>query len=419
MPAGATSVRRAVPSPRPRRPHPRPEARSLGVLIRALLSAISLIVLIPVGFAVVGGFLPNLPVAGPFGLILNTGLPWIVGAAGIGTGLAGLAVVLGGRKTSVLLVVGLVLLAGSGVIAYRFVSFAEQHGASYDVVRAVDGFPAIPQPDKNVTFANVDGQDLHADLWLPPAGPASETGGLPAVVFVHGGAFFGGGPGTRPLLMGALRSAGIVAMDIEYRLSPPPRWNQAPGDVLCALASLGSVDGLEGVDPSRVVVVGESAGGSLALLAGYAAGTDHIASSCPGAGAPIVPAGVVAINPTADLAGIWADATIYEKPGERFPEAFIGGPPAQFPDRYAAASPFDLLRVDLPPTLLLQGEIDRLVLVQRTTELADRIRAAGSSVELVVAPFAGHGADGEPNSFGDQVSQVIVRDFVLRVAPGA
>jgi len=58
-PAGATCVRRAVPSPRPRRPHPRPEARSLGVLIRALLSAISLIVLIPVGFAVVGGFLPN------------------------------------------------------------------------------------------------------------------------------------------------------------------------------------------------------------------------------------------------------------------------------------------------------------------------------------------------------------------------
>src|SRR4029079_8292154 len=168
-PDAATSARGAAPSPRPRRPHPRPEARSLGVLIRALLSAISLIVLIPVGFAVVGGFLPNLPVVGPFGLILNTGLPWIVGAAGIGTGLAGLAVVLGGRKTSVLLVVRLLLLAESGVIAYRFVSFAEQHGASYDVVRAVDGFPAIPQPDKNVTFANADGQDLHADLWLPSA----------------------------------------------------------------------------------------------------------------------------------------------------------------------------------------------------------------------------------------------------------
>ena len=375
-------------------------------------------ILIPVGFAVIGGYLPEVPVVGPFGGILNTGLPWILAAAGLGTGLAGLAVALGGRKTAVLLVAGISLLAGSGFIAYRFVALAEQHGASYDVLRAIDGFPIVPEPTGRVTYATVDGQALEADLWLPPTSSAVRAGSLPTVVFVHGGAFIGGAPGTRPMLLGALRSAGIVGIDIDYRLAPPPRWDQAPGDVLCALAWLRTADGLQMVDPAHVVVAGESAGGSLALLAGYAAGTDAIASSCPDLGPPILPAGVIAISPTADLTGIWQDGTIYDGPGRRFPEAFIGGSPAEFPGRYEAASPFPLLRPDLPPTLILAAEIDRMVLIERSIALADQIRAAGSACELVTVPFAGHGFDGEPNSFGDQLSEAVVRDFVLR-APGS
>ena len=120
------------------------------------------------------------------------------------------------------------------------------------------------------------------------------------------------------------------------------------------------------------------------------------------------------VAPTADLEGIWHDGTISDYGGTRFPEAYIGGPPAQFPDRYEAAEPFRLLRADLPPTEILAGESDRFVLIERSRALADRIRAAGADVELLVAPFAGHGFDGEPNSFGAQLSESLVRDFVLR-----
>ena len=237
------------------------------------------------------------------------------------------------------------------------------------------------------------------------------------MVFVHGGAFQGGFIGTRPTLLGAVRSGGIVGIDVEYRLSPPPRWDQAPADVLCALAWLATASELGTVDPRRVVIVGESAGGSLAMVAGYAAGTDTIASSCPDVGPPVVPVGVFVIAPTADLEGIWQDASIRDFSGNRFPEGYIGGTPAQFPDRYEAAAPFRLLRPDLPPTVILQGETDHFVLLDRSVSLADRIRATGAQVELLVAPFAGHGFDGEPNSFGDQLSETLVRDFVLRVGP--
>src|SRR5439155_379985 len=165
-----------------------------------------------------------------FGLVLNTGLPWVLAAAALATTLAGLAVALGGRKTVVLLAACLITLVGAGFIGYRYVTFAADHGASYDVIRAIDGFPPIAEADQTVTFATVDGVDLHAGLWLPEGAAAAQPASLPGVVFVHGGAFQGGGLGTRPTLLEALEKAGIVGIDVEYRLAPPPRWDQAPGD---------------------------------------------------------------------------------------------------------------------------------------------------------------------------------------------
>jgi acetyl esterase/lipase len=375
--------------------------------------------LVPAAFAVVGGFFSRLPVVGPFGGVLNTGLPWVFGAATIAAGLAGIVVILGGQKARILFAAALALLVGAGFVGYRYMTFAADHGARYDVVRAMDGSPPIQDADVTVAFATVDGTELHAGLWLPAGSDAAAPKSLPAVVFAHGGGFLAGGLGTRPTLLASLRTAGIVGIDVEYRLAPPPRWNQAPGDVLCALAWLPTSPELAMVEPSRVVMAGESSGGSLAILAGYAAGTDEIASSCPDVGPPVIPAGVFATAPTVDLEGIWHDGTIYDLNGQLFPFSYIGGPPDQYPERYAAAEPYRLLRPDLPPTLILAGETDKLVHIERSIAFADGIRAAGSKVDLLIAPFAGHGFDGEPNSFGDQLSEILVRDFVLRVAPGS
>jgi acetyl esterase/lipase len=398
-------------------PSRRPEARSLDVFIRAFLSAVSLVVLVPAAFAVIGGFDSRLPIIGPFGAVLNTGLPWVFGAAAAAVGLAGIVVVRGGRKARILLVAALAILIGAGFVGYRYMTFAADNGASYDPIRALDGFPPIENADKTVVFATVDGTDLHAGLWLPAGSGAAAPGSLPAVVFAHGGGFLAGGLGTRPQLLDSLRGAGIVGIDVEYRLAPPPRWDQAPGDVLCAMAWLRTSPELAMVDLTRVVVAGESAGGSLAMLAGYAAGTDAIPSSCPEVGPPVIPAGVFVTAPTADLEGIWHDATIHDLNGKLFPYSYIGGPPDQYPERYAAAEPFRLLRAALPPTVILAGETDKLVHIERSIALADRIRAAGAKVELLVAPFASHGFDGEPNSFGAQLSESLVRAFVLGIPP--
>lgn len=389
---------------------------SLNHVARALLGAIAFLFFVPATFGVVGGLFPNLPPFGPFGLVLNTGFPWIFISLVASLLLGGVVVALGGRRARWMLAANVVVLVGAGYIGYRYVAFAADHGATYDVVRALDGFPPIRYADKTVTFASVDGTDLEAELWFPDGADAATEGSLPAVIFVHGGAFQGGFPGTRPLLMEAIDRAGFVAIDVDYRLAPPPRWDQAPGDVMCAMAWVRTAPELWMVDPARVVLVGESAGGSLAIVAGYAAGTDVVASSCPGAGAAVVPAGIFLIAPTVDLAGLWDDATLLDTDGGRFPEAYIGGTPAQYPERYAAAEPFRLLRPGLPPVVILGGDIDRLIHVNRLTSVGERIRAAGSEAEVFIAPLSGHGWDGEPNSFGNQLVETLVPNFVRKVA---
>jgi acetyl esterase/lipase len=262
-----------------------------------------------------------------------------------------------------------------------------------------------------VTFATVDGTDLHAEIWQSPSGaPTGPVGGSSAaVIYVHGGAFTGGELGLRPRLFRVLADQGFPVLDVEYRLSPPPRWDQATRDVICAITwAAGHAEEL-GIDGTRLVVMGDSAGGNLALMAAYGAGTTQWTSSC--GGTPPTPAAVIAIAPTADLAGIWEDFTIAAA-GQRFPEAYIGGTPAEFPSRYQLASPFSLIRAGLPPTLVVTGNIDHLVHLGRVTELTDRLQVAGIDCSLIVVPFADHGYDGSANGYGAQVEETILPRFI-------
>ncbi len=381
------------------------------VLARALLTALAVVILAFPAAVVAGGFVPELPLVGRFTTFLMTDLPVVALGALVATVLAGLAVWLGGRRFAKgLFAFAGVVLGACAVVWMQLSILAGEHGVTYSLARQMSAAEPPPSPDRRVVFATVDGIDLHADIWLPSSGaPAGGTNGRAAAIFVHGGAFVGGELGSRPGLFEALSESGHAVIDIEYRLSPPPRWHDAPADVLCALAWVAREASSLDIDPARVVLMGESAGGSLVLVAAYAAGTDAIAPSC--LGSPLVPAGVVAIAPTADLEGIWLDRTLTYG-GRAFPEAYIGGPPAEYPDRYAAASPIGMLRPGLPRTLVVAAGNDHLVRLERVTSVVDQLQAAGVETELIVVPFAEHGFDGPANGFGEQLLESVIPAFL-------
>lgn len=380
------------------------------LLIRALLTALGLVVLVPAALIVLGGFAPTLPMIGRLGQLVIPYLPWLGITAAFAAVLSGVALALGGsRGAGGLLGASLLTLGATLLVAFQLWSVASANGAGFSIVRQLFPDPTSRQPDSRVTYLSIDGQDLHAAIWEPPNRLANPMTLGAGVMFIHGGGFWGGALGGRPALFGALAGSGIPVVDVEYRLSPPPRWNEAPGDILCALTWLQKKGPSYGIDPAKIVVIGESAGGNLALMAAYAAGTGKVPSSCGGEPAP--PAAVVAISPTADLAGMWRDASL-SLGAVTFPEGYIGGTPAQFPDRYDRASPMWLVRKGVPPTLILAGSIDHLVHLERTTIVSDQLIAAGADSTLVVVPFADHGFDGPPNAFGEQLEDQLLPAFI-------
>jgi acetyl esterase/lipase len=97
---------------------------------------------------------------------------------------------------------------------------------------------------------------------------------LPVVVFVHGGGFVAGDKSTAGtpyhdnVGLWAARS-GIVGVTMNYRLAPEHRWPSGSEDVGAAVAWLTANVAAHGGDPSRIVLMGSSAGAT--HVAGYAA----------------------------------------------------------------------------------------------------------------------------------------------------
>lgn len=164
-----------------------------------------------------------------------------------------------------------------------------------------------------------------------------------------------------------LASAGLPAWNLEYRRLPEGGWPETFEDVVAGIDALADLD----VDASRVVTIGHSAGGHLALWATR-------------------PDTRVAVTHAVSLAGV---VDLREAARLRLSSAVVhdllGGTPEAVPERYAAASPAELLPLGVPQ-LLVHGERDDTVPVSISRDYTERARAAGDDVELVVDSRTGH-----------------------------
>ncbi|MDO9481004.1 MAG: alpha/beta hydrolase [Hydrogenophaga sp.] len=131
-------------------------------------------------------------------------------------------------------------------------------------------------------------RDLAAGLGLPPpvvatedrqiAGPGGPLklriyhpdapGTLPALFYVHGGGFVIGDLETHDTVCRTLcHNVGAVVVAVDYRLAPEHPFPAAVDDVVCVLQWLAAHAPAMRVDPSRIALAGDSAGGQLATVA--------------------------------------------------------------------------------------------------------------------------------------------------------
>jgi acetyl esterase/lipase len=215
------------------------------------------------------------------------------------------------------------------------------------------------------------GSHLHqfADLHVPGG-----DGPFPVAVLLHGG--FWREQQTLELLDDHARDLarrGWAAWNVEFRRHGEVSGGGYPvtlEDVAAAIDALAGVDAP--LDLDRVVAIGHSAGGQLALSA------------------------AVRDDPAVRLAAVVVQAGVLDlRAAERDPDGeaavaiFMGGTVAEVPERYADASPIERVPIGVPQ-LLVHGEADQRVPVETSRRYADAARAAGDEVELVLRPGEDH-----------------------------
>src|SRR5258706_411406 len=121
-------------------------------------------------------------------------------------------------------------------------------------------------------YAMRDGQSLSLDLYQP----AQAAGAAPGVLVVHGGSWERGDSTQLPALNRYVAARGYIVAAINYRLLPTHPFPAARDDVLAALSYLKGNAAAIGLGPTRIVLLGRSAGGQLALLVAYTAGDPAI-----------------------------------------------------------------------------------------------------------------------------------------------
>jgi acetyl esterase/lipase len=199
----------------------------------------------------------------------------------------------------------------------------------------------------------------------------------PTVVLVHGGFWR---ERYRADLMEPLAAdlaeRGSVAVNIEYRrVGGAGGWPVTLADAAAATDHLATLDD---VDCDRVVTLGHSAGGHLAV---WLAARPRLPMGAVGADPVVVPCGAVSQAGVIDL-----HHAVELDLGEGTPTVdLLGGGPADVPERYAVASPAALLPLGVP-VVLVQGADDDVVPPVVHARYAERARAAGDAVREVLLP---------------------------------
>lgn len=202
-------------------------------------------------------------------------------------------------------------------------------------------------------LANEDGATFEAHVF--DAGQRARPRG--AVVLLHGGGWVAGDATWVYPRARQFAALGMVTVAVDYRLGNP---GNATADARSVIRWLRANASSLNIDPNRIAAYGVSAGGQIAVSA--AQGADEGAR----------PNALVLLSPALDLEG---DSWFSRLAGE---------------DAARALSPLRNLRAGMPPTLVLQGDVDTETPLPGARRLCDGMRANGDRCALKVYIGYGH-----------------------------
>lgn len=211
---------------------------------------------------------------------------------------------------------------------------------------------------------------------IQPRAPALRN--RPGVIVIHGGGWVQGQ--KEDMLESCLPfiQHDFVVANLEYRLAKSAPAPAAVEDVLRAAKWFQDHTLDYKVDPAHIIVMGESAGGQLALMSGMLPGSTKLGP-------------VIQLAAVIDFFGI-ADVTDQLQGPDQRPYAATWIPPQ--PNRMDLAkqmSPMTYVRKGLPPILAIHGDADPVVPYQQSVALVKSLKSAGDQAELITVAGGQHG----------------------------
>jgi len=246
----------------------------------------------------------------------------------------------------------------------------------------------------DLEYGKAAGENLRLDACVPDgAGPFA------AVILVHGGAWNAGdksgGPskGYMAPMHEPLTRAGLAWFSINYRLAPKHRYPACIEDVETAIRWVKAHAAEFHVDPNRIALSGESAGGHLVALAAVRANdATRVAAVVPFYG----PFDLVGRLQPGDALSANMQAL--------FGSEKFDGPTATLMHE---ASPIEHVKPGLPPFLLVHGSADTRVDHRQSVDFQAALRKAGVPCDLITVQGGTHGMKGWADLGSDYQAQVV------------
>ena len=226
-----------------------------------------------------------------------------------------------------------------------------------------------------------------ADLYAPEKIAKEQL--CPAVVIIHGGGWCGGDKASarEQNIGGTLARNGYIGLSINYVLAEKGSGGTWPKNLQqCKTAVRWLRKNAERlhIDPTRIGVIGGSAGGHLASMVGVTGPFDGLDPEGPNGEYSCQVQAVVDLYGPADLMN-WHDSIA------------MGGKRDEVPEVYRKASPITYLKKGNPPFLILHGTADTTVPVEQSKTFAEALDKAGVEHQLVLLDGAAHTFDLQPS----------------------
>ncbi len=238
-----------------------------------------------------------------------------------------------------------------------------------------------------VTRSDVPYQEKPARVTLDIQHLENPKGLRPAVVMIHGGGWQGLDKTNFTWVAKEAAKRGYMTFNINYRLAGQAKYPAAVKDCQAAIRWVRQHARDYHVDPNRVGVWGESAGGHLASMMGLLDSRDPVIPEVSSRATCVVNFyGVSDLTPT----------ELPEKYRKRYGlveacENFIGKKHSEAPQRFVEASPVHRVTKDACPFLVVHGDADLVVPYDQSVQLVKKLKEAGVEAALHTVKDGKHG----------------------------